>query len=86
MPIEFSLIRSHIMTDFEKSLGKALKNIYPNCLLEGCYFHYVKTIWGKSKNLVLINKANIKFLRFIIFGFKIYQFLKKEIKKIFRKY
>ena len=71
------------MTDFEKPLRKALKNIYPNCLLEGCYFHHVKALWGKSKNLGLINKANIKFLRFIIFGFKIYPFLKEGDKKNF---
>ena len=83
MQIEFSFNRSHIMTDFEKPLRKALKNIYPNCVLEGCYFHYVKALCGKSKNLGLINKANIKFLRFIIFGFKIYPFLKEEDKKKF---
>ena len=64
-------------------MSKALKNIYPDCLLEGCYFHYVKALWGKSKNLGLINKANIKFLRFIILGYKIYPFLKEDDKKNF---
>ena len=42
---------------------------------------------GKSKNLGLVNKKHIKNLRFIIFGYKIYPFLKvDDKKKIFRKY
>ena len=83
MKINFNFNEAHIMTDFEHSLRKVIKDIYPKCYLEGCYFHYSKALWNKSKKLGLLNKKYIKILRFIIFGYKMYPFLKEVDKKKF---
>ena len=45
-----------IMSDFELPLRKAIKNNFENSLLDGCYFHYAKSIWKKIKKLKLFNK------------------------------
>ena len=37
------------MTDFENTLRKAIITIYPDSFLEGCFFHYVKALWGNQK-------------------------------------
>ena len=73
------------MTDFEHPLRKVIKEIYPDCYLEGCYFHYSKAIWNKAKKIGLVNKKYIKILKFIIFGYKIYPFLKEKDKIEFLK-
>ena len=49
MNINFSFNKSHIMTDFENTLRKAIITIYPDSFLEGCFFHYVKALWGNQK-------------------------------------
>ena len=64
------------MVDFEHPLRKVLNELYPNCYLEGCYFHYSKALWKKAQKLGLINKKYIKIVRLIIFAYKMYPFFK----------
>ena len=45
-----------IMADFEYGLRKAIKEIFPNFSLKGCYFHYIKNIWAKAKKTRLMSK------------------------------
>ena len=85
MKINFSFEKVHIMTDFEHSLRKVIKEIYPKCFPEGCYFHYSKALWNKAKKMGLLNKKYIKILRLIIIGYKMYPFLKEEDKTEFLK-
>jgi len=47
-----------MMCDFEKSLRKAIKKIFPNSNIYGCYYHYCKAVWGKMKNHGLTGKKN----------------------------
>ena len=54
--IKFNFEKKHIMTDFEHALRNILKELYPNCYLEGCFFHYSKALWKKAKKIGLINK------------------------------
>ena len=61
MKINFSFKKAHLMTDFEHPLRMVLKEIYPDCYLEGCYFHYSKAIWNKAKKIGLVNKKISKF-------------------------
>jgi len=42
--IKFNFEKKHIMTDFEHALRNTLKELYPNCYLEGCFFHYSKAL------------------------------------------
>ena len=83
MKINFSFNNCHIMTDFEHGLRETIKEFYPDCILEGCFFHYSKSLWNKSKKLGLISKKYINNTRFINSAFKIYPFLKTEDKIIF---
>ena len=76
MEINFTFDKAHIMTDFEHSLRKVISEMYPNCYLEGCYFHYSKSLWNKAKKLGLINKKYLQTTKVIIFAYKMYHFLK----------
>ena len=57
----------------------------------GCYFHYVKSFWNKSKKLGLTKKKLLKDTIVLTFSFKLEQFMKdndktnflNEIKKIY---
>lgn len=58
--VDFSKI--YMMSDYEKSLRKAIKKEFPNTPLLGCYFHFSKAIIKKYKELGLLKKK--KFLKF----------------------
>ena len=68
----------YFMTDFEKSLRRVIKEKYPKAFLEGCYFHFIKALWEKSKRLGIYNKKNINNTKILIFAFKVYPFIKEK--------
>jgi len=68
----------YFMSGFEWGLRKAIKLKYPKTILEGCYFHFIKALWEKSKRLGICNKKTIIDSKIIIFGFKIYPFIKEK--------
>lgn len=35
---------TEFMTDFEDGMRKAIKLVYPNSILRGCWFHYIRAI------------------------------------------
>lgn len=41
---EFALSPSAVMSDYEASLRAAIKEVYPNTDLKGCWFHYAQVI------------------------------------------
>ena len=47
---------NRIIIDFEKGLQKAVRLNFPNSIIDGCYFHFVKLLWSKSKKLGLCKK------------------------------
>ena len=63
------------MIDFEKSLQNAVKNNFPNAIINGCYFHYVKLLWEKAKKLGLCKKNDIKYTKIVIFLLKIIPYM-----------
>ena len=42
------------MIDFEHVLANIVRELYPKCYLEGCYFHYSKALWKKAKKLGIL--------------------------------
>ena len=38
--------------DFEKAIRKAIIEIFPNSNILGCFFHFVKALCFKEKNMV----------------------------------
>ena len=70
-----------IMTDFELSLRKSVKNNFEFYLLNGCYFHYCKAIWKKIKKLNLFKKnfrMNTLLLAFVMKAYPYIKDAKKE--------
>ena len=49
-------IPDKVMVDFEKSLINVIKKNFPNSIVNGCFFHYIKLLWKKAKALSLCNK------------------------------
>ena len=48
--IEWNYNKIRITCDFGKSLLKAIKEEFSTSLIQGCYFHYLKSLWKKVKN------------------------------------
>ena len=74
-----------IVTDFEKSLRKAISTVFPYILLDGCFFHYMKILWSKARDFGLCKKHLIKETFFFIFLFKIYPYVLSNQKKEYLK-
>lgn len=47
----FKLEPMEIMTDFEEGMRKSIKIVYPNAVLRGCWFHYIRAIQRKCMKL-----------------------------------
>ena len=84
--INLKKIPNRIIIDFEKSLQKAIKLNYPNSVIDGCFFHFVKLLWGRAKQLGLYKKSEMKNTKLVLFILKIIPFLKSEDKnEVFNK-
>ena len=57
------------LTDFEKPLQNAIKKNFPGAVIDGCFFHFVKLLWAKSKKLGLCKCDQLKKTKLIIFIF-----------------
>ena len=68
----------------KKSLLKAIKEEFSTSLIQGCYFHYLKSLWKKSKKLGLTKSKFLKNTKIIIFTCKIYPFILEENKSSFK--
>ena len=79
--ININSIPKYFMIDFEIGLQKAVKNTFPNVLISGCFFHYVKILWNKAKSYGLCSKANIKHTKIFIFILKIIPYLNIDDRK-----
>ena len=44
------------MSDYETGLRNALKIAFPNAVIISCYFHYLKSIVKKVKELGMLKK------------------------------
>ncbi|CAH0562759.1 unnamed protein product [Brassicogethes aeneus] len=46
------------LTDYEEGLRRAIAEVWPNCRLKGCWFHYCQAVFRKSRTLGLQYPAN----------------------------
>ena len=49
--IDITKITNKYMYDFEIGLRNSIKEIFPNSILDGCFFHYTKLLWKHAKIL-----------------------------------
>ena len=74
------------MSDCETGLRNALKISFPNAVILGWYFHYLKSIVKKVKELGMLNKNILLKTYKLLFFFKVYPFLLPNDKTEFIKY
>lgn len=74
-------IPNKVMVNFEKSLINTLNKNFPETIINGCFFHYIKLIWKKAKSLSLCNKDKLKNTKLLIFIFKLLSFLLQDNKE-----
>jgi hypothetical protein len=56
---QFQLKPSTFNTDFEAALTKAIKEVFPDCSIHGCFFHFAQAVFravmGPSKYFILFH-------------------------------
>ena len=74
------------MADFEKPLQNAIKKNFPRAIIDGCFFHYVKLLWAKSKKIGLCKIKKLKKTKLVLFIFKLIPFMEIDTRNdIFNK-
>src|SRR5699024_1104601 len=54
-----SLNPASIMSDFEKAAQNAIRTVFPNAAIIGCFFHFSQSIWKQIQhNPVIVNRHN----------------------------
>ena len=51
-------ITSNFITDFEKGLQNSVRKNFKKAKIDGCYFHFLKLLWGRAKKWSLYQKQN----------------------------
>ena len=70
--------------EFERDIRDAIKEVFPNNVIKGNYFHYIKKLWKKAKKCGLCLKDRMKYTKPIILALFFIVLLKKDkINKIF---
>ena len=73
-----------INTDFSKSLSKAIKNNFSDCLIIKCYFHFSQAIWKKVKQLGYTEKDILNNTIELLSNIKVMCFMDpKKLKKFY---
>ena len=50
------LVPRLVLLDFEKAAISAIKEVFPNCKVIGCYFHFIQALWKNIQNKGLTNE------------------------------
>ena len=58
--INIENIPKKFMLDIEKGLMNEVKKNFDDIKIDGCYFHFVKLLWTKAKNLGLCKVNKLK--------------------------
>lgn len=71
------------MSDFERSLLNAIKEEFSSSKIQGCFFHFVKALWQKSKKLDLTKSKHIKTTKILVFASKLYPLILDDNKNTY---
>ena len=52
--IDINFSKLYLMTDFEPTLRNVLQKCFPDSIIFGCYYHYLKSIIAKFKEYRLL--------------------------------
>lgn len=56
--IGFSFDVKKIHIDYELAMIKAVKNVFPDSIIQGCLFHYSQCLWRKVQDLGIVSAYN----------------------------
>ena len=74
-----------IICEFDYSLRIELKKSFNKAKIKGCFFHFIKILWIKTKRLGLCKKNIMKYTDIIIFAMKMICLIKNDYKNEFIK-
>ena len=69
------------MADFEIAMRSAIKKCFEGGILQGCFFHFCKSIWKKIKKLHLFKKELRENTFIIAFIMKCFPLIKEDKKE-----
>lgn len=75
-------ITNKLMCDFEPGLINSIKSSFKDAMIDGCFHHYIKLLWGYAKKLGLFKQKDIKNTKLFIFISKFLPYLRQRNKKI----
>ena len=76
--IDLKSLTNQLMNDFEVGLRNSIKKIFPDSILDGFYFHYIKILWNHAKLNGLCKKNKLKTTKMFIFLLKVMPFVEYD--------
>ena len=74
----YKLNPTYMMSDFSIGQIKACQKIFPNCLFNGCFFHWTQSIWKKFQDYGLRGKGTYIFNITLLFNLQVLCFIKRD--------
>ena len=74
----YKLNPTYMMSDFAIGQIKACQKIFPNCLFNGCFFHWTQSIWKKFQDYGLGGKGTYIFNITLLFNLQVLCFIKRD--------
>lgn len=51
---EVPIVPTIVMSDYEEALRRAIRAVWPETEIKGCWFHYARAVYRKSRQLGLL--------------------------------
>ena len=80
---EFKKDKIVFICEFERDLRESIKEIFPNSIIKGNYFQYLKKLWKKAKKCCLCLKDRMKYTKPIMMALLLIVFIKEGKRHLF---
>ena len=75
---------THLQSDFESAIINEFKKVFNlEIIVNGCYFHYIKALWFKLRDLKIKKYKYKKYYHYLIKTFKFLIFIEDELRIYF---
>ena len=80
---EFKKDKIVFICEFERDLKESIKEIFPNSIIKGNYFQYLKKLWKKAKKCCLCLKDRMKYTKPLMMALLLIVFIKEGKRHLF---